>query len=376
MIAFRAHRILLAAFAALLLLTGALNIRPAFGGDPPWEADPDDQSAVDALVGAPVRLPTAVDDQIAAMQEALRAGAKNGRAATLLGQAYLQKARDTGDPSYYPKAEELFRLALELDDRDFAGMVGMGTLASARHHFAEALEWGEQARAINPHYPAAYGVIGDAQIELGRYDAAAVTIQAMVDLRPDLPSFARVSYLRELHGDVAGAMAAMEQAAAAGTGIPENVAWAQAQLGNLAAGQGDLDGAQARYEASLRTLPGYVYGTAGLGKVAAARGDFARAIALYADAIQVMPTPEFVIALGEVYQAAGRSDNAEEQFALVQAMTALSRENGVATDVELAIFVADHGGNLDDVLAWAETGYATRPSIHSADALAWVRYRA
>ncbi|MGH2531096.1 MAG: tetratricopeptide repeat protein [Thermomicrobiales bacterium] len=371
----RFRRIMFAAFAALLLLTGALNIRSAFGGDPPWVADPADRSPVDALIGAP-RLPTALDNQIAAMQDALRNDPRNGQAATLLGQAYLQKAWEIGDPSYYPKAEELFRLALEQHDKDVAAMVGMGTLALARHQFPAALEWGERARAINPHHPAAYGVIGDAQIELGRYDEAASTIQAMVDLRPDLPSFARVSYLRELHGDVTGAIAAMEQAAAAGAAIPENVAWAQTQLGNLAFGQGDLAHAQGHYEASLRTRPGYVFGTAGLAKIAAARGDLDRAIALYSEALQIMPAPEFAIALGEVYLAAGRPDEAAAQFALVEAMTALSQENGVDTDVELALFVADHGGNLDDALAWAETSYASCPSIQNADALAWVRFRA
>lgn len=370
------RRVVLAAIAAVLLLTVALNIRSAVGGDPPWATDPHDQSPVDALIGIPVRLPTTLDDQILAIQDALRADPENGRGATLLGQAYLQKARETGDPSYYPKAEELFRLALEEDERDVAAMVGMGSLALARHHFATALAWGERARAINPHVPAVYGVIGDAQIELGRYDEAAVTIQTMVDLRPDLPSFARVSYLRELHGDVAGAIAAMTRVAAAGAGTPEHVAWAQAQLGNLAFGAGELDGARAHYEASVRTLPGYVYGTAGVARVAAARGDFARAIALYTDAIQRMPVPELVIALGEVYEAAGQPDEAAAQYALVAAMTRLYQENGVDTDVELALFAADHGGDVEAALKAAEAAYAARPSIKTADALAWVRYRA
>jgi hypothetical protein len=51
----------------------------------------------------------------------------------------------------------------------------------------------------------AHGVMGDALVELGRYDEAFVQIQRMVDLRPDLSSYARVSYARELQGDVVGA---------------------------------------------------------------------------------------------------------------------------------------------------------------------------
>ena len=49
------------------------------------------------------------------------------------------------------------------------------------------------------------GIMGDAQTELGRYDQALATVQRMVDLRPDLASYSRVSYQRELHGDLPGA---------------------------------------------------------------------------------------------------------------------------------------------------------------------------
>ena len=128
----------------------------------------------------------------------------NGTAATMLGQAYLQKARETGDPGYYPKAEALFQQALASEGDDVDAIVGLGTLALARHQFAVALDWGEQARALAPYHAAAYGVIGDAQVELGRYDEAIETVQAMVDLRPDLSSYSRVSYLRELMGDREG----------------------------------------------------------------------------------------------------------------------------------------------------------------------------
>ena len=59
-------------------------------------------------------------------------------------------------------------------------------------------------------------MIFDAQVELGRYQAAVETAQAMVDRKPAQGSLARVSYARELLGDPDGAVAAMVQAAAAG----------------------------------------------------------------------------------------------------------------------------------------------------------------
>ena len=377
---FYAKHLVLAFLVAVLLLTGALNLRSTIwgagnSGNNSWEIDPTDRSAVDSLVDAPLRLPAALDDQIVSLQDELRDHPNNGQAATMLGQAYLQKARETGDPSYYPKADELFSKAWKLDNKDFAAATGLGTLALARHDFADGLTWGQRAHAINPYYPPAFGVMGDALVELGRYDEAVATIQQMVDLRPDLTSFSRVSYIRELKGDVPGAVDAMQRAAEAGSGRAENLAWAQAQLGNLAFNQGDLDGAKARYDDSLRTVDSYVYGQAGLAKVAAAKGDYTTAISLYQTAIRTMPLPEFVIALGDVYSAAGQPDAANQQYALVDAMTQLYTNNGVDTDVEMALFRADHDRDLDQALMLAQAGYERRPSIKAADVLAWTLYK-
>src|SRR5262249_14728947 len=154
---------------------------------------------------------------------------------------YLQKVRETGDPSYYPKAEELFKHALDRDKNDVDAMVGLGTLALARHDFAGALDWGQRAVALNAHHAPSYAAPGDAQLALGRYDDAVNPLQQMTNLRPHLTSFSRVSYARELYGDVGGAIEAMKRAAAAGAGRAENVAWTQAQLGNLYFNKGELD---------------------------------------------------------------------------------------------------------------------------------------
>ena len=80
---------------------------------------------------------------------------------------------------------------------------------------------------------APYFVIVDAQVELGRYGDAQRTLQELIDLRPTLASYARVSYFRELHGDLAGAMQAMRLAVSAGGATPENLAYVQTLLGQL-----------------------------------------------------------------------------------------------------------------------------------------------
>src|SRR5215204_457665 len=237
-------RLLIAVLAAVALISGVLNIRPLFESVSGAGAiAPSGASPIEALVGAPERpQTTGLDNRIQSLQETLRGDDERamGPAATMLGQAYLQKARETGDPGYYPKAEALFQQALASDGDDVDAIVGLGTLALARHQFSGALDWGEQARALAPYHAAAYGVIGDAQVELGRYDEAIETVQAMIDLRPDLSSYSRVSYLRELMGDREGALVAMKQAATAGSAYVENVAWARVQLGNLRFDGGDL----------------------------------------------------------------------------------------------------------------------------------------
>lgn len=372
----RRSQSIIAVVAAVLLLTGALNLRSAFGqDDADWEIDPTARSPIDRLVGAAERTAGDLDQQIASYQSQLRERPDDAVTATALGHAYIQKSRETGDPSYYPKAESLFTAAFERDERNDSAVVGLGILALARHDFDRALTWGEIAIAINPYSAPAHGVQGDALIELGRYEEATAAIQRMVDLRPDLASFARVSYVRELHGDIPGAIDAMQRAAAAGSGRAENLAWAQAQLGNLYLGSGDLASAERSYNASLDTIDGYVYGIAGIARVAVARGDLPLAIGLLTDAVQRMPLPEFVVALGEVYLASGEPGLAADQFALVEAMIELYVENGVDTDIELALFLADHG-DAGVAVEKARSGYERRPSITSADVLAWCLYRA
>ena len=303
-------------------------------------------------------------------------------ALTRLGQLYLQRARESGDPAFYPRAEAAFQRALAADDRDVAALTGLGALALARHQFREALVLGERALALAPHTAAVYGLVGDAQIELGRYPEAVATFQRMVDLRPDLDSYARVSYARELHGHVPGAIDAMRRAAEAGATGQEGTSWARVQLGHLhlnSGASGALDAAEAEYRRAETETPGYLHALAGLGRVAAARGDWARAIEHYERATATVPLPEYVGALGDVYAAAGQPDAAADAYALVRVQARLQAASGINTDLELALFAADHpepGGDPWQVVAQARAALAERPNIYAHDALAWTLFRA
>lgn len=342
-----------------------------------WTARPWANPAAEQLRTASVnRTVSRTDQLIWDYQERARNEPQDSSARAVLGAAYIQKARETGDPSYYGKADQVLNEALARDPQALDALIGKGSLALARHQFREALAIGEQARQLNPRIPRIYGVIADAQIELGMYDQALDTVQTMVDMRPDLSSYSRVSYLRELYGDLDGAIEAMSLAVSAGGPATENVEWTRVQLGNLAFAKGDLVQAELHYTTALERLPEYVYALAGMAHVRAAQGETDQAIQLYQQAIARMPLPEFVIALGELQESLGRTEQAQQQYQLVQAMQQLFNANGVDTDLELALFEADHGKNPAAAVTRARMAYERRPSIKGADALSWALYRA
>jgi tetratricopeptide (TPR) repeat protein len=348
------------AFAAVLLAVRAIDGSSASLPGQPAE-----------LAVREGELPGATTAQrIEGLQAQVRQAPADPDAYAQLGLAYLQQVRETGDPTFYPKAEGTFERALRLDPRDFTATSGLGTLALARHDFRRALALGEQAARISPGVARNYGVIADAQIELGRYGAAERTLQHYVDAKPELSSYARVSYFRELHGDLPGALAAMRLAVSAGGGTAENVGYVQALVGKLHFDGGDYGAAERAYRSALATDPGFPAAIAGLARVEAARRDFAPAIARLRELVQRLPLPEYVIALGETEQAAGMRAAAQRDYALVGAETQLLRANGVNTDAELAIFEADHGDPAQAVDLGARA-WAVAPSVRSADAYSW-----
>lgn len=314
------------------------------------------------------------DQRIAALQGTLRAGPSAAGYAAL-GSAYLQKVRENGDASYYRRAEGVLRLSRARDPGNLDAIIGLGTLALARHDFRGGLAFGRQARRLGPTAYSPFPVIVDALVELGRYDEAGRVLQHFVDQKPGLPAYARVSYFRELHGDLTGAIQAMRFAVSAGSATPEGAAYVQTLLGTLEFNRGQISAARAAYRAALRAQPDYPAAVAGRAQTDAARGHLGRAIADLRRVVDRLPLPQYVVALGENELAAGRTRRAREDLALVPVERRLLAANGVNTDVDLALFEADHGDQHQGVLV-GRRAWAAAPSVRSADALGWALTRA
>lgn len=287
------------------------------------------------------------------------------------GNAFAQRARETGDAAYYRRAEAVYRRALQVEPNDLPATIGLGGLALSRHDFRAGLVLGRRALALSPTTAAGYGVVGDALVELGRYEAAFEAFNTMVSLKPGVSSYARVSYARELLGDFPGATEAMKLAVDAAAGEPYALAWSHTQLGKLFWSHGHVAEAAREYGAALRVRPRYVHAVEALALVESARGRPARAVALAREAAAVMPLPQFVATLGDLSSGKG----AARQYELVGAIAKLQRANGVEVDLEVALFDVDHGIRLRRALDLARAARAERPSIDGDDVLAWALAR-
>lgn len=347
---------------AAVACTGSDGGTAVAGGDVPFVA-------VDASSASPT------DRAIGAAQDRLRADPDDLKAKLDLAQAFLQKARETADPTLYGKAELLLDQVAEGAEPNPAVLVAQGTLALAQHRFADARTLGTRALDLAPGSEAALGVVVDASNELGRYDEALEATQEMVDARPNLASLSRASYARELHGDLPGAVLAMTQAVTAGGAAGgENLAYVQALLGNLLLTGGDLEQANASFAAAERSFPGFPLAQAGRARLLVAQGRYREAGDLLHEVVRVQPLAEYAIAEGDAYRAAGDDAAADDAYGLVDAIADLYRANGVDVDLELALFEADQDPSAAS-LARARRALVDRPSILGHDVVAWNLHR-
>ena len=351
-----------AAFTVTLALLSAVR----GGGDAAVPLPPDRPGP------ASVEVPTgaSTEEAIGATQAAITDEPGDSTLHAALGDLYYQRGRETANSAWNEKAAAAYDEALRLDPGNADATLGRGTLALAKHDFAGGLRQGQAALALQPESVRPYAAIVDAQIELGRYDAAARSLDRMVGLKPNLASYSRISYFRELHGDLDGALDAMRLAVSAGGGSAENVAYVETLLGNLHLQRGEQRAAEQAYRLALARVPDYLPASAGLATVEAARGQLDRAIARYQRVVETSAVHEYSVLLLEAQLADGRTAAARETIAAVGEAQAAERSAGVNTDAELAIFEAEYGSAARAV-ALGRAAVEEAPSVAAADAYSW-----
>ena len=350
----------LAVFAALVAVLTILNRAPA-----------EDPFAALAPSGTTENLTPATAEDIATYEDAVRAEPDDASALTSLGNSHLQAARETADPVHLDRAGAAFDLALRSNPESYDATVGKGSLALIGHEFSNGLALGEEALRLEPKLVGAYPIIVDAQIELGRYAAAKKTLDAWLRRKPTLAAYSRVSYFRELHGDLKGATAAIRLAVSAGGGSSDASAFAENLLGNLQRAQGRFGAAEQAYRRALAFRPGYAPSIAGLAGLEARRGNLDAAIRGFEEAKSALPNAENAAHVAEALEADGRTAEAEAAW---EDAIEIAKGDPVEVNQELALLQADHG-DLPAALETARTAWRLSPNVISADALGWALYR-
>jgi tetratricopeptide (TPR) repeat protein len=313
--------------------------------------------------------------EIAGLQGELRLNPRNVKALDTLGLAYLQRVRETGDPTYYGKADGILHEALGITPHDLIATAGLGQLALSRHQFRAALVLGLRAQKISPTTAGVYGVIGDAELELGQYTKAFAAFDRMNAIKPDVGSYSRVSYARELLGDTKGAERAMALAASASVGEHEASSWTYVQLGLLELNSGDAREALVNMHRALDLYPDYYFALDGAAQAELGLGHLRLARTYEQAAVERVPLPQYVSLLGDLDAALGYRVEAKREYALIGVIEKLLAANGVRNDLDIALFDVDHGIDAQHVVALARKGYAERPSILGDDVLGWALAR-
>ncbi len=354
------------AVALVLSVSGALGLVRNQDDAPIVTGQSADPAVVSAASGD-------LDDITAGLQARLRQVPRDDRSWATLALAYVEQARTTGDASLYTKAEEAVGRSLELrPDDNSVGHAVSGALAAARHDFSTALTEARAALAIDGYDATALAVRVDALTELGRYDDAQRAAEVADLRRPGVPTTTRYAYQEELRGQLQRSAGVLTRALGAATHADK--AELLTLLSDLHRRQGRLTAAAREVAQALREQPGHLPALVSRARLLVARGDLDAAARTWQTVVRRLPTAEYLTELGELELARGRPAAAEEQFAVVDATVQLLASGGVDTDLETALFEADHG-DAATALADAKSEWAKRRSIHVADAFAWALHR-
>jgi len=290
-----------------------------------------------------------------------------------LAMAYARRARETSDVAYYTKAEETLDGAFEIEPDNFEALKAQAWLLLGRHEFAKALV---AATALNKRAPddiTVYGYLADANAELGNYDAAVAAAQWMLNLRPgNVAGLTRAAYLRELHGDLSGAMDLMHMAYdATPFQEAEDRAWLLTQIAHLELLCGELKQAELYANGALGLFPDYHYALGTLAQVRLAQNRNDDALALLQKRYYAAPHAENQFALAEALDRAGRKEDAAKTFAGFEAKALLESNITDNANHELIAYYVDYAHEPSKALQIARQELTRRHDTFTLDAYAW-----
>ena len=299
---------------------------------------------------------------------------KPSEAKLKMAQLFTLEARITGEHGhYYPAALQLLNEILKgekLDkDLNFRTLSLKSSVLLSQHEFQKALKIAQKAVELNPYNAQIYGILTDAYLELGDYEKAVASADKMVSIRPDLRSYSRVSYLREIYGMKTEAIEAMEMAVEAGFPGYEETAWAGLQLGQLYQKIGQMDKAKTQYLQILNERPNYPFATAALAEIEIEKQNYPEAEKLLKEACRVIPEVGFYEQLAHLYFKTGETEKAEKLIPEILAMLKDDIESGHNMNMEYAAVYRDLVKDFDKALEYALAEYELRPKNRDVNEL-------
>ena len=294
-----------------------------------------------------------------------------------LALALTQRARETADPVFYQQADEAVRTSLTLAPNNFEALKVRTWSLLGQHRFAEALALATTLNTKVPDDLMVYGMLTDANIELGKYDDAEKSAQWILDLRPgNIPALTRTAYLRELFGDIEGALELMQ--AAIGR-MPfqerEDRAWVLTQIGHLELVRQRPDDAERALEQALELFPGYHYALGALAEARTAQRRYREAAALQQQRYAIAPHPENLFELAEAQARAGMTADAGKSYAVFEAGARREMHSQDNANRELVSYLVGAGRKPAEGLALAEQEIGRRQDVYTREAFAWALFQ-
>ena len=290
-----------------------------------------------------------------------------------LAMAYARRAREISDTAFYDKAEEALKKSMELAPGNYEALKTRAWLMLGRHEFGQALELATKLNKQNPDDLAVYGYLADAHVELGNYKAAVEATQWMLNLRAgNTAGLTRAAYLRELHGDLSGAMELMQRAYDS-TAFQESEerAWYLTQIAHLHLLGGNVEKAEVYANGALGLFPNYHYALGALAKVRQAQARHADAALLLEKRYQAAPHAENLFALAAALHSAGKKAEAGRAFARFEKLALGEAETADNANHELIAYYLDYAGKPAEGLRIAAKEIARRQDVSTLDAYAW-----